>query len=48
MSASGLPAVGKAAPAFSAVTDADAKVKLADYKGHWVVLFFYPKDDTPG
>ncbi len=22
--------------------------KLADYKGHWVVLYFYPKDDTPG
>ena len=22
--------------------------KLSDYKGHWVVLYFYPKDDTPG
>lgn len=45
---SGIPAVGAAAPAFAAATDADREVRLSDYKGRWVVLFFYPKDDTPG
>ena len=43
-----LPKVGAAAPAFSAEDDAGATVKLSDQKGSWVVLFFYPKDDTPG
>ncbi|MCR4316658.1 MAG: thioredoxin-dependent thiol peroxidase [Planctomycetes bacterium] len=39
---------GKKAPAFSA-KDKDGKThKLSDYKGKWVVLYFYPKDDTPG
>lgn len=38
---------GKKAPAF-ALPDQDGKVhKLADAKGKHVVLFFYPKDDTP-
>ena len=40
--------VGDKAPAFS-LPDATGKtVKLADYKGKKVVLFFYPKDNTPG
>jgi peroxiredoxin Q/BCP len=40
--------VGDKAPAFS-TTDQDGKpVKLSDYKGKKVVLYFYPKDDTPG
>ena len=31
------------------LADQDGKYhKLADYKGKWVVLYFYPKDDTPG
>jgi len=39
---------GKKAPAF-ALKDQDAKVhKLSDYAGRPVVLYFYPKDDTPG
>lgn len=36
------------APDFNA-TDADGVMRsLADYRGKWVVLYFYPKDDTPG
>ena len=41
-------AVGTAAPAF-ALKDQDQRTHtLADYRGRWVVLYFYPKDDTPG
>lgn len=40
--------VGKAAPAFSLPDQAGNKVSLKDLKGKWVVLYFYPKDDTPG
>lgn len=39
---------GTKAPAFALVNDAGKKVKLSDYLGHPVVLYFYPKDDTPG
>ena len=39
---------GKAAPAFTLASDAGTKIKLADLKGAPVVLYFYPKDDTPG
>ncbi len=36
------------APTFS-LSDQDGKLhSLADYRGSWVVLYFYPKDDTPG
>ena len=38
----------EAAPAFSLESDAGKKVSLADLKGKRVVLYFYPKDDTPG
>ena len=39
---------GKRAPAFS-LKDQDGKThKLSDYAGHPLVLYFYPKDDTPG
>jgi len=40
--------VGKKAPAFTLANQDDEKVKLSDYAGQWVVLYFYPKDDTPG
>lgn len=40
--------VGDAAPEFEALTDANARVKLTDFRGKRVVLYFYPKDDTPG
>ena len=39
---------GKKAPAFDAVTDGDGKIALKDLKGRNVVLYFYPKDMTPG
>ena len=40
--------VGKSAPAFSLDTDAGERLSLKDLKGRPVVLYFYPKDDTPG
>src|SRR5437868_42073 len=40
--------VGQKAPNFSAKDDTGNTVKLSDYKGKKVVLYFYPKDDTPG
>jgi peroxiredoxin Q/BCP len=40
--------VGKSAPAFSLKNQDDETVKLSDFAGKWVVLYFYPKDDTPG
>src|SRR5277367_2535130 len=42
------PAVGKPAPAFSAPDESGKIVSLSDFKGRTVVLYFYPKDDTPG
>ena len=40
--------IGQVAPGFS-LPDQDGQVhRLADYRGQWVVLYFYPKDDTPG
>ncbi len=39
---------GEKAPTFS-LPDQSGKVhKLSDYEGQWVLLYFYPKDDTPG
>jgi peroxiredoxin Q/BCP len=39
---------GEPAPAFI-LPDQDGQThRLADYRGHWVVLYFYPRDDTPG
>ena len=39
---------GDAAPAFSAQTNGGQTVSLADFAGRPVILYFYPKDDTPG
>lgn len=42
------PTVGQPAPSFK-LQDQDGKWHtLADYKGKWVAIYFYPKDDTPG
>ena len=40
--------VGAAAPDFSLASQEDAKISLSQYKGKWVVLYFYPKDMTSG
>jgi len=40
--------VGQKAPDFTLANDSGQKVNLADFKGKKVVLYFYPKDDTPG
>ncbi len=39
---------GKAAPAFTLTDAAGKKVSLKDFAGQNVILYFYPKDDTPG
>jgi len=39
---------GTKAPAFTLVSDSGEKIKLSDLAGSPVVLYFYPKDDTPG
>jgi len=40
--------IGKKAPAFNLPDQNGTKHKLTDYKGKWVVLYGYPKDNTPG
>lgn len=40
--------IGKKAPDFSLPTDGNGTISLASLKGKNVVLYFYPKDDTPG
>ena len=42
------PPVGTVAPSFSCVSDAESVVTLSALKGKPVVLYFYPKDSTPG
>jgi peroxiredoxin Q/BCP len=39
---------GKPAPDFELTSDSGEKVRLSDFRGKPVVLYFYPKDDTPG
>ena len=43
-----LPAIGSAAPGFTLDSQEGAHVSLADFRGKWVVLYFYPKDMTTG
>jgi peroxiredoxin Q/BCP len=40
--------IGDKAPAFSGINQKGKKVSLTDYTGKKLVLYFYPKDDTPG
>lgn len=43
-----MPSVGAAAPGFNLTTNEGKQVNLNDFKGKWVVLYFYPKDFTSG
>lgn len=42
------PSEGSAAPEFTLPSQEGMPVSLKDYRGQWVVLYFYPKDQTPG
>ncbi len=44
----GLPMVGAPAPFFDLPDTRGNRHKLSDYRGRWLVLYFYPKADTPG
>ncbi|MGD8922177.1 MAG: thioredoxin-dependent thiol peroxidase [Candidatus Zixiibacteriota bacterium] len=48
MAGSSIPDVGSKAPAFTLENQDGKKVSLKDFEGQWVVLYFYPKDNTPG
>jgi peroxiredoxin Q/BCP len=43
-----MPAVGSPAPDFTLPSQDGTQVSLKDFRGKWVVLYFYPKDGTPG
>jgi thioredoxin-dependent peroxiredoxin len=43
-----IPGEGDIAPDFTATTDAGEPLSLSSLRDQWVVLFFYPKDATPG
>ena len=43
-----IPSTGASAPEFTLPTQEGTTVSLKDYRGKWVVLYFYPKDMTPG
>ena len=40
--------IGTEAPSFTLPDQNGSSHSLSDYKGQWIVLYFYPKDDTPG
>src|SRR3954468_6312466 len=46
--AEAMPAEGTTAPDFSLFDDTGTERHLSDRRGHWTVLYFYPKDDTSG
>jgi peroxiredoxin Q/BCP len=48
LSHSAAPAEGSKAPDFTLPSQEGSPVSLKDYRGKWVVLYFYPKDQTPG
>jgi len=45
---SATPKIGDPAPAFKLQDQAGKWHSLSDYRGKWIALYFYPKDDTPG
>ena len=46
--ADAMPAVGQSAPGFTLPSQTGAQISLSSFAGKWVVLYFYPKDMTPG
>jgi len=48
LAAGPIPTVGTAAPDFELKSQEGTAVKLSEFRGKWVVLYFYPKDQTPG
>jgi len=48
LSRSAPPTEGSSAPDFTLPSQEGSSVSLQDYRGKWVVLYFYPKDQTPG
>src|SRR5437016_1191043 len=48
IAADSMPQVGQAAPGFTLPSQDGTNVSLKDYKGKFVVVYFYPKDKTPG
>lgn len=47
-SRSAMPTEGSIAPDFTLPSQEGSPISLKDYRGKWVVLYFYPKDQTPG
>lgn len=43
-----MPAAGQTAPTFTLPSQDGSPISLSQYKGKWVVLYFYPRDMTPG
>lgn len=43
-----MPTIGDKAPAFTRPAGGGGDVSLSDFKGDYLILYFYPKDDTPG
>jgi len=43
-----MPDLGKKIPALTGTTGTGDTLRLADLEGHWIVVYFYPKDSTPG
>ncbi|MDQ6646337.1 MAG: peroxiredoxin, partial [Pseudomonadota bacterium] len=43
-----MPDIGEKAPSLTGLTGGDASLNLSDFKGQWVVVYFYPRDSTPG
>jgi thioredoxin-dependent peroxiredoxin len=48
LSRTNTPSEGEEAPEFTLPAADGSQVSLKDYRGKWVVLYFYPKDQTPG
>jgi len=48
MSKNSIPNAGTLAPDFTLPSQDGSPVSLKNFRGKWVVLYFYPKDQTPG